>query len=145
MIPAVFIITGLGLFEIILFISKYLKPKTFVSVLIILAAGLIIQSYFQYFIAWAKNPNVKDAFSQRHKEIGESINNMSANIPKYVVVNASGVLVRGIPMPSQTVMFITDTFTKEKQLEKNVYYITPEEEKNIPQNAIVFYLEPKEE
>jgi hypothetical protein len=65
-------------------------------------------------------------------------------INKYVVVNTGGVAVRGIPMPAQTIIFITDTFTPEKQKEKNMHYILPSQEDQIKDgDAVVFYLETK--
>jgi hypothetical protein len=60
---------------------------------------------------------------------------------KYVVVENSDVKVRGIPMSAQTTMFITDTFTTKKQADKNIHYITPNQEKDIfENNALFFYL-----
>ncbi len=32
-------------------------------------------------------------------------------------------------MPAQTVMFLTQTYSKEKQEEKNTFYLTPEQYK----------------
>jgi hypothetical protein len=54
-------------------------------------------------------------------------------------------MVRGIPMPAQTVMFITDSFTTQKQVEKNIHYILPDQESFIKEkNALIFYLEPED-
>jgi hypothetical protein len=58
---------------------------------------------------------------------------MPINIKKYVLVNAPGVEVvtpgsgQVVPMPAQTVMFITDTWTPDKQAAKNIFYLTPAE------------------
>jgi len=62
-------------------------------------------------------------------------------IPKYVVVNESSVDVRGIPVRAQTTMFITDTFTPEKQKEKNIHYVLSKDANTIPDGAKVFYLQ----
>jgi hypothetical protein len=68
---------------------------------------------------------------------------MPNNIPKYVVVNASGVLVNGIPMPAQTTMFITNSFLPQNAEKKNIHYLLPNETSSIPlktpQNQI-FYI-----
>lgn len=85
---------------------------------------LCIQAYRQYFLQWAGSPYVADAFSQNYKNLGEYLNMAPRNMKKYVIVNTGGTNVRGTPMPSQTTMFITNTFTPEKQTEKNIYYIT---------------------
>jgi len=43
-------------------------------------------------------------------------------------------------MPSQTVMFITDTFDPEDRKDKNIHYILPADENKIPSGAIKFHL-----
>ena len=144
MIPPVYIISALGFYFVYNFSLKHVSKKIIYPVIGLLFVGMIIQSYLFYFIAWGKNPNLQYAFSTRYTEIGRQIRDISPAIKKYVVVNTGGVDVRGIPMPSQTVMFITDTFTPEKQKEKNVYYILSEQEKDITDpNAVIFYLEDK--
>ena len=72
--------------------------------------------------------------------LGRKLNAMPANVPKYVVVDTGGVLVNGIPMPAQTVMFITDTFTSEGQKAKNIHYVLPDQQKNIPAGAETFWV-----
>ena len=58
---------------------------------------------------------------------------------KYVYINAStndGELNKDVV---QSVMFITDTYTEEKQAEKNIYYIT-KVTSDLPRDAIVIPL-----
>jgi hypothetical protein len=83
---------------------------------------------------------VPEAFNADYLAIGRELNALPAATPKYVVVDATGVLVRGIPMPAQTVMFITDTFQPEDQVAKNIHYLLPDEESSIPAGATVFHL-----
>ena len=125
--------------------SPYKKEKEarlFVgAALILLLASIGFVEYDKYFNQWAKRPEVQDAFSADFTQVGKQINQMPKEVPKYVVVNAGGVLVERIPMPAQTVMFITQTYTKERQREKNVFYILPGEEKTITQrNAVILPL-----
>ena len=108
------------------------------AALIILMAAIGFAEYDKYFNQWAKRPEVQDAFSAGFAELGREINALPKETPKYVLMNAGGVLVDGIPMPAQTVMFITQTYTKERQRDKNLHYILPGEEKFIPQNAVLF-------
>ncbi|TSC90061.1 MAG: hypothetical protein G01um10142_475, partial [Parcubacteria group bacterium Gr01-1014_2] len=111
------------------------------TALIILMLAIGIAEYDKYFNKWAKRPEVQDTFAADFVELGEQINQLPKEVPKYVIVNASGVLVEGIPMPAQTVMFITGTYTEEKQKQKNVFYILPGEERKITRpNAIVLPL-----
>lgn len=86
--------------------------------------AVMLAEYHEYFDVWAKNPNVADAYSENYVALGRLLNAMPITEKKYVVVNAGGADVRGIPMPAQTVMFITDTWTPEKQKAKNIYYLT---------------------
>lgn len=112
--------------------------------------SLIIHSYFTYFVFWANNQNTSWAFNQDSLILGEKLNSLPKNIQKYVIVAAPGVeipIVDGlsgktklIPMPAQTVIFITNTYSAENQRAKNIYYLLPEEEKNLPADAMKFYI-----
>ncbi len=125
----------------------YLKESTLVSttVIIIFLAAIGFAEFDKYFNRWATNPNVADAFSKRYSDIAQQINALPPSRYKYVVVNAEGILVNGIPMPAQTVMYLTDTWTPAKQKAKNIYYLTEEQYKyrQYRQNGIVFSLEPR--
>ena len=111
------------------------------AALIILLAAIGLAEYDKYFNKWAKRPEVSSAFSADFVEIGNRINQLPKETPKYVLVNADGVLVEGIPIPAQTVMFVSQTYTKERQKGKNVFYILPGEEKFIREpNAVILPL-----
>ena len=120
------------------------------AALIILLAAIGFAEYDKYFNRWAKRLEVRDAFSADFVELGRQINQMPESTPKYVLVNTDGVLVdvldpfdpagrtRGITMPAQTVMFITKTYTAERQEEKKVFYLLPGQERFISEsNAVV--------
>jgi len=142
MAPPVFIFAGAGgiwLYEFI--ISKAKNRKLFNAFVFIFLSLLVFQAYFAYFILWGQNPNVTGAFTQNYVAIGRQLNALPKNLPKYVVVKAGGVLVRGLPMPAQTVMFITDTFEATKQKEKNIFYILPNQTNQIPAGSYVINLE----
>jgi hypothetical protein len=144
MIPPAYIFAGLGALVFINFIETKSKQPLINISLSVIAMALICQVYVAYFVLWAQNPNVAGAFNENYVQIGRQLNELPQQIKKYVIVNAGGVLVRGIPMPSQTIMFITDTFTPDKQKQKNIYYLLPEQENQInTKDSIVFYLEPK--
>jgi len=140
-VPAVMIFAALGLEEIIKKVSDWLRKKSeqfpenikqisrikkeLVVLLLMFFLAAASQSFNQYFFRWAQNPNVADAFNENYVEIGKYLNTLAKEIPKYVIVNAEGVDVRGIPIPSQTVMYITKTFLPLGQKEKNIFYILP--------------------
>ncbi len=158
--PVVFIWAGEGLWWVVDKIGDFYRAKdvhdynfrghwmresSFVAVLalIVLLGALTVAEYDKYFNKWAKNPNTAAHFNQNYVKIGEALNTMPANIKKYVLVNAGGVLVNDIPMPAQTVMFITDTYTPEKQLAKRIFYLTEEQFKKgqYDRNSVVIPLE----
>jgi len=142
MAPPIIIISGLGgmwLFR--QFEGKIQVSKLKTTALMILAL-IAVEAYASYFIIWGKNPNTADAFSENYVKIARELNALPKETPKFVVVNASGVDVRGIPMPAQTIMFITDTFRNEEKIDKNIRYITPAQipETVFPANAFIRYL-----
>lgn len=130
-IPPVMILTALGanrLFESLIF--KWNK-KLAIGLIFIFLTIVASREYRQYFYLWAPNINVYHAFSGNYKALGEQLNAQPLDWPKYVIINVEGVKARGLPMPAQTVMFITDTFSSEKQKAKNIIYILPEEKDKI--------------
>jgi len=141
MAPPIFILAGLGgiwLYEkIVEKLQKYTKiPRLLLlSTFYFLLSLFIFEAYTTYFVLWGKNPNAQGAFAADYVQIGKRLNALPKELPKYVLVEAGGVNVRGIPMPTQTVMFITDTFTPEKQKEKNIFYVLPDKFSQVPQNA----------
>jgi len=143
MIPPVFILAGFGgiwLYEKLL--TKILnntkvRKIIILSALYFLLSTLIFEAYYTYFILWGKNNNTFDAFSGDYVIMAKGLNELPKELPKYVVVEAQGIDVRGIPMPAQTLMFITDTFTPEKQKEKNIFYLLPEQINQIPAGSYV--------
>jgi len=103
--------------------------KSLMTIFIIVVAAF---GYYDYFIAWAQNPNVPGAFSANYVDIGRQINALPASTPKYVVVNAGGVPVRGIPTPAETTMFITHSFTNTDATAANIHYLLPNQTNQIP-------------
>ncbi|MDP2650899.1 MAG: glycosyltransferase family 39 protein [bacterium] len=143
MIPPVFILSSIGGIAIYRFIAQRvrsayaLKAASFILLLLIL-----LTAYYSYFIRWANNPNTAGAFASNYVEIGRELNGLPNEQPKYVIVNAGGADVRGLPMPTQTVMFITNTFTPANQAQKNIHYLLPSqiEKVNIPAAAFIINL-----
>ncbi|MEK7083113.1 MAG: hypothetical protein AAB972_02985, partial [Patescibacteria group bacterium] len=94
--------------------------KTLIMLLLLLVP---IFSYRSYFIFWANNVNTYDAFSTDLYHIGQYLRDKAKDITVYVVVNLNGNDVRGIPMPAQTVMFVTDTFRASEQMRQHIFYL----------------------
>lgn len=109
-----------------------LARATHLEVLAVLFFGLLFyETYYSYFMTWGQNPNVQNAFAANYVEIGREMRALPDTSPKTVVVNAGGVSVRGIPMPAQTVMFMTDSFLPEEQKRKNIRYLAGPETQNL--------------
>lgn len=112
-----------------------LSRATHLEVLAALFLGMLFyEAYFSYFVVWGQNPNVAGAFAAKYAEIGREMRALPDESPKTVIIKAQGVMVRGIPMPAQTVMFLTDSFLPEEQKRKNIRYLTEEEVQKLDPN-----------
>ncbi len=85
-----------------------------------------------YFLRWAIRAETYFAFGADLVHIGQHLAALPNETKKYVIVNLGGVDVRGVPMPAQSVMYITDSFRSESQEEKNISYIPPEALDSVP-------------
>jgi len=141
MIPPTMILAGVGSVLFYNWIKNKNIPKTLLHISTVLLLGFIgIHTFYTYFIIWGPHQETANAFSSNSVEIGRMLNSLPKEIKKYVVVEGGGTLVRGIPMSSQTVMYITDSFTPEKQKEKNIFYVLLEERSFIPQEGFIVEL-----
>lgn len=130
-IPPSFIFAGIGAFSVYSFsekkIFRYSNKKLTLAVYGIILLLIAVFGFKKYFIDYANSPEIKGAFSDNYVKIGKFINNLPQEMDKYIVVNAGGVAVNGIPMSAQTTIFITNSFRHADQLEKKIYYIFPNE------------------
>lgn len=141
LIPPLMLFGAIGAERIYHLLKKYFHQRLRTAIVIATISLLALESYASYFITWGGNQNVQGAFAANYVSIGRAINILPQETPKYVIVKAGGTDVRGFPMSTQTVMFITDSFTRDMQREKNIHYILPEQESQIPKEVIVFVLE----
>lgn len=150
LIPPIMIFAGIGLEKIRIKINAWMKkqPKEYPEhtnqilrihrhlIILLFAFFLVLagQSYAKYFIRWGHHIYTYNSFNGRYWDIGNYLDKLPPETKKYVIVNAGGVLVGGIPMPAQTVMFATNTY---------VEYVLPEEMKtlNCPESCIIVSLE----
>ncbi|MDP3792492.1 MAG: glycosyltransferase family 39 protein [bacterium] len=153
-IPVVMIFAAQGLYWVIVKLYKWhtlidphankRESRTLAKfALVVFLTSLVFLEYHRYFNVWAKNQETIGAFNQNYVDLADEINNSPNNIRKYIVVNTGGVLVNNLPMPAQTVMFLTDTFTQNKQIAKNVFYLTGDQYKtgDYHRNSVIFLLE----
>lgn len=135
-IPATFIFAGIGAYYTLeslknLFLKQKKLKLLYFAVTFILFGALILAQFNKYFISWASHPETAGAFAKNYVELGRYLNTLPINTKKIVIVNEAGVLVKGIPMPAQTVMFITAAEDKiDLPTNKNIIYILPEQIEN---------------
>lgn len=111
----VFIFAGLGAFLAFGTVRKLyrqinFRPLTFYLLIFFVLGTLGYVEFNRYFLDWGHRQEVKSEFAQRYVDIGHYLNSLPADTTKYVMVNKDGVSVPypdGIPMPAQTVIFIT--------------------------------------
>lgn len=143
-IPPIMIISAIGCIHFFSVLKRRFgasgKGRALIVIAPLVLALVGFDGYWSYFHVWGKDPNTPAAFANNYVAIAQELNLLPSELPKYVVVEAGGTDVRGIPMPAQTVMFLTDTFLPAFQTAKNIHYILPKQESNIPQGAVVFRL-----
>ncbi|PIR70513.1 MAG: hypothetical protein COU46_01075 [Candidatus Niyogibacteria bacterium CG10_big_fil_rev_8_21_14_0_10_42_19] len=107
--------------------------KEIVILFFVFMFALLGASFNKYFLRWGPHPDVYSSFSGDYVKIGKWLNEKPQEITKYVIINASGTEVRipgsnkTLPMPAQTVMYITDTWTAKNQQLRNFKYLRPDE------------------
>jgi len=156
-IPVVYIFAALG-FYWLLGLHKYIAHKKIpliccVSSIIFFIILACVQ-YDKYFIRWGRRPETQGAFTQKFVGIGNLLNTLEGDQLGLVIVNEGGTPIpikpeltinyyegKTIPMPAQTVMFITHK-------KSNIKFILPEDiEKIIIDNrrTVIFPMAPNEE
>ncbi len=136
MLPPAITFAAIGGIWLYRFCAAHMRSRgakeTFCVLIILFFTWITIFAYVDYFIVWAQNPNVPGSFNADYVTIGREINALPVATPKYVIIEARGVPIRGLPTPVETTMFITDTFTSSTMAAKNVHYLLPEEVSKIP-------------
>ncbi len=125
-IPPVLILAAVGAEKLLDYLAVKWTNRQIAILLSVFIIAVAAQSYIQYFKRWGQNENTFYAFSENYANLGHRLASEPREIPKYIVANASGDDVRGVPMPAQTVMFLTDTFRTFEQAAKNLYYVLPQ-------------------
>jgi hypothetical protein len=123
MIPPVMILSGLGAYMAFRFLTAHIPRTAALAVAILVCGYITVQTYHDYFIAWATRSQTADAFGADMWHLGQYLDMTPPDVKKYVIVNLNGDMIRDTPAPAQTVMFATDTFRQEERVQKNIVYI----------------------
>jgi 4-amino-4-deoxy-L-arabinose transferase-like glycosyltransferase len=90
----------------------------------IAGSALLVQAYHAYFVEWGQNPTVAAWFYDDAVAHARSLLAAPRDIPKYVVFSEeAGRYDRGLPSSARPIMFLTDTFSPERQQELRVQYL----------------------
>jgi len=135
MLPPAIVFAAFGGIWCYGFMKKHWGVSAAVTIAAVFFASTAAFAYVDYFVTWAQNPNVPGSFNADYVTIGRAINALPVSEPKYVIVSAGGVPIRGIPTPVETTMFITDSFTTSTQTAKNIHYLLPTQENQIPSST----------
>lgn len=130
LIPPVFVLAAEGAFFLYFWLKlRFIGNMRILRVLTFsFLAILFLEAYSTYFLAWGLHPNVKDAFAYRDYVIAAEMNKLPIEVPKYILVpGTEGTIQRDYPISLQSILFLTDTFTKEKREAKNIFYLTGEQ------------------
>lgn len=152
MIPPVLILSAYGFWRIIEWVEQWFLHQeaarpSFRSqlrrirwelglLLLVFFAAHAISTYTQYFVRWASMPDTYRAFSGPSVEIARWLRTVPSEVPKYVIVNASGIPTmppdggtdaKKAPMPAQTIMFLTDTWPQKNREAQKLTYVNVDE------------------
>jgi hypothetical protein len=106
-----------------------------------------------YFRTWATHPFTAASFNKNYVDIAERIDALPDGTEVFVLVEAPGVLVptpdalegqeQFIPMPAQTVMYLTDSWSLERREKNNITYILPDDFNisRLPRGSVLFRLQ----
>ena len=134
-IPVVYIFVAEGLWWLIEYVRDPHHHKVHVSHSSLAAFSFVIfllaiggYEFKRYFYDWGPHEAVRAEFNQNYVDVAYEALAQPRNRVTYILVNRdTGVAVNGIPVTAQTVMYITDTWTPEKQRAKNIFYLTQEQ------------------
>lgn len=150
--PAVYILAAEGLWWIYTWARHWYAQRSVhpgedalvvTTALVALLIALAIGEGYRY-SGWAHNPLTARYFNQNYVTIATHLNELPTSLPKYVVVRDSGITANGFAISAQTVMYLTDTFTPEKQQAKNLHYLHESQfhQHQYPAGSFVVQLDP---
>ncbi len=148
-IPAVFMVVGFGAFELFKVFEKILSKNKINLLVIILGGVLFFVTFYNYFFVWAKNKNTKNAFSINYLFLAKKINSLPRTTDKYIICDIDGVPVRdrssrkrNLPMSTQSLMFLTNSFLPQERAYRHIHYVLRNEISTIPdkKNIKIFKL-----
>ncbi len=140
-IPAAMILSAIGLEWIIVKVLTWHQKKLekfpqysrqlirikkqLIVLLFISLAAVAATTFCQYFLRWAGNTNVANAFDENYVQLGKYLNSLPANLPKYIIMNCKKNMFCDNPYQPPAIMFITKTYIPDWRNGSNIFYINP--------------------
>jgi len=124
-IPPVFLLTALGA-DAAYKILESRKTWQWAFLVVVATTGLF--EYYRYFAIWPDQPTTREAFTHNLVSIGEYLNALPDDIPRFIIVNAD-------PVSAQTIIFVTQAHPAAK-------YLSPDEALNttFPHGGVIVLL-----
>jgi hypothetical protein len=142
MLPAVYMVVALGLSRC----AGWLRFQARRSRAVLasgFAAVVAIESGCSYFVRWPQDPRVAGYYDQSLVGVARRLESLPAELPKYVILEPDDVVIRGLPSGAQPLMFLTDTWSREGQRQKNIFYLTADQTNQMARGYVyVHYIEP---
>jgi len=135
-VPAM-VFAAVGAVGIYGWLAMKLGVRCMAAVTACFLAFLCAASYRQYFVTWARDPNVAAAFDAGYVAIANRINALPPETEKYVVVTG-GILDYGIPSVAESVLYVTHSFVPDAAAQKHVghiHFLLPNELDRIPRGT----------
>jgi 4-amino-4-deoxy-L-arabinose transferase-like glycosyltransferase len=131
-IPAAFLLAALG--------AEWLSERyRWRIVAPVLAVAVAVEAYRAYFVVWARDPRVAEWFDGSLLNVAARLDALPRELPKYVILDPDPMTVRGLPVAAQTIMFLTDTATRDRQEAKNLHYLWPDQTNQIALGYVCVY------
>jgi hypothetical protein len=119
-IPAAYLFAGLGAYLLYDRVkNKWQEKRMRISILkgisLLLLFLMVLFSFICYFVIWANNPELDNAFTKRFTEAGKELNALPVETQKYVIENEGD-------LPTEVTKFIQRTAGRNEAV-----YIQPQE------------------
>jgi 4-amino-4-deoxy-L-arabinose transferase-like glycosyltransferase len=137
-IPAVFLLAGLGAEWAAERLDRWRAPAAPI-LMALLAMATAVQGYRQYFVVWSRDPRVAEWFDASLPKVAAQLNELPTELPKYVILEPDPTVAHGLPVAAETIKFLTDTATPERQAAKNLRYLWPNETNQIALGYVAVY------
>ncbi len=148
-IPAIYALAGLGGMLFFSWLKNILDQKKIHHILFPILLGFFLVSstivvFNNYFLVWAKMPQVQDAFTARFVEAGTIANDLPAEARKYVVKSEGDLPIETVKFIQRTAgrqdaIFISSQDAKTRVFEKGDFIITMNQERSMIDALLLRY------